>query len=104
MFAKNEMRKWDIFLVDVLDIFYFFLFGEGEGPGVGGGEIGFFIENPRRGGVSRRGRGRGAGRVELGEFFGGGLNIVFRGRNVHQVLQVVSDVSLVAETGAGRRA
>ena len=47
--------------------------------------IGFFIENPRReGGFFRTG---GAGRVSAanwGEFWGGGLNIFFRGRNVHQ--------------------
>ena len=40
-----------------------------------------FIENPRRGGgFSRRGRGRGAGRVclwRIGEFVGGGGAKVF---------------------------
>ena len=70
--------------------FLFFLLGEEEGGVRGRWEGGcrFFIENPRRrGGFSRRGRGRGAGSVlacgELG-IFGGGLNIFFRGRNVHQ--------------------
>ena len=74
--------------MDVSDIFYFFCSGrrkgEFEAPG-GGGQ--FFIENPRRGGVFRRGGGEGPGgclqRIwELGG--GGGLNIFFRGRNVHQ--------------------
>ena len=72
---------------------FFFCSGRGKGesgaPGAGWGR--FLIENFRRGGVSRRGRGRGAGRVELGIFFfaggGGGLNIFFRGRNVHQAIK-----------------
>ena len=46
----------------------------------------FLIENPRRGGGSRSGRGREGVCGELGNFFwGGGLNFFFRGRNVHQV-------------------
>ena len=56
--------------------------GESEAPGWGG--IVFVIENPRRGGgCSRRGRGRGAGRVSAANWgiFGGGgrerLNIFF---------------------------
>ena len=65
--------------MDVSD-FFFFLLGEGEGeseaPGREGGGDRFFIENPRRGGgASRRGRGRGAGRVSAanwGNFGGGG--------------------------------
>ena len=72
------------------DLFYFFCSGRGKGESEaqwgGGGGSRFFIENPRRG-VSRRERGRAAGRVsaanwEFGE--GGGLNIFLRGRNVHQ--------------------
>ena len=54
-----------------------------------GGGIGIFIQNSRRGGVSRRGT-RGAGRVSAANWGvlggGGGLNIFFRGRNVHQVV------------------
>ena len=79
--------------MDVSDIFYFFLFGEGEGGvrGERGWGVDFFIANPRRR-VSRRERGRGAGRVSgrIGEFQigGGGLNIFFSGRNVHQVFGV----------------
>ena len=75
--------------MDVSDIFNFFLLrGGGRGsPAKGGGGADFLL-NPRRG-VSRRERGRGGGRVSgrIGEFGGGGgLNIFFRGRNVHQVL------------------
>ena len=69
------------------DILYFFLLGGVRGARSGGGGDRIFIENPRRGGVSRRGKGRGAGRVELGKFFwgGGGLMVFFfGGRNVHQ--------------------
>ena len=62
--------------MDVTDIFHFFRFGEGEG-GVrgagrgGGGGIGFFIENPRRGGGLQQERpGRCLRRI--GEFGGGG--------------------------------
>ena len=46
----------------------------------------FFIENPRRGGVSPGGAGgRGAGRVSArNSERGGGVNIFFRGRNSHQ--------------------
>ena len=36
------------------------------------GGVGFFIENPTRGGVSRRGRGREGVCGELGNFLGGG--------------------------------
>ena len=75
------------FLVDVSDIFYFFCSGrrESEAPG-GAGR--FFIENPTRGvGFSRRGRGREGVCGELGNFGGGGLNISFWARNVHQDLE-----------------
>ena len=45
-----------LFLVDVSDIFYFFLLGGGEGGVRGarrrGGSV--FIENPRRGGLPER--------------------------------------------------
>ena len=57
------------------------------GPGgLGGGSV-FFIENPRRGGVSpeREGpRAREGVCGELRNLGGGGLNIFFRGRNVHR--------------------
>ena len=77
-------------LVDVLDIFYFFLLGEGEG-GVRrdreGGGVGFLLKIPGGGGLPRG--GEGAGRESAGnsgELGGGGLNIFFRGRNARQVL------------------
>ena len=66
-------------------IFLFFLLGEGGGGGVRGSPRGreggfrFFFENPRKGGggVSLGGGGaEGQG--------GGGLNMFFRGRNIHQ--------------------
>ena len=92
-------------LVDVSDIFNFFLLGEGKGesgaPGAGGGR--FFIESPRKGaGVSRR-----PGRVELGKVLGGGggLNIVFRGRNVRQVtmtdFESVNSPALILSRNSG---
>ena len=56
-----------------------FLLGEGkrefEAPGGAGGEVGFLIENPRRGGglPGREGpRGREGVCCELGNFLGGG--------------------------------
>ena len=70
--------------MDVSDISYFFLLGEGEGGarGTGGGRgIGFFVENPRKGGgVLQEGeglRGREGVCSELGNWGGGGLNIFF---------------------------
>ena len=67
----------------------FFLLGEGGGAVRGarrgwGGSI--FIENPRRGlqeGEGPRGREGVCGELEI--LGGGGVNIFFRGRNVHQV-------------------
>ena len=54
---------------------------------MGGGGCSILIETPREG-VSRRERGRGAGRVSAANWGiwggGGGLNIFFGGRNVHQ--------------------
>ena len=69
--------------------FIFFCSGRGSPrrQDVGGG-IGFLLKIPGGGGVSRRGRGRRvsvANRGILGG--GGGLNIFFRGRNVHQGTQ-----------------
>ena len=75
--------------------FIFFCSGRGKGEseasglgGVGGGVD--FIENPRRGGgrFLQEGEGpRGREGVEGGlwNLGGGGLNIFFRGRSVHQV-------------------
>ena len=69
---------WKRNLVDVSDIIYFFCSGRGKGEFETPGGDRFFIENPRRGGGSRKGRGRGAGRVSAanwGTFLGrGGLN------------------------------
>ena len=61
-------------MVDVSDIFYFFLCsGEGkeesEASERGGGSV--FIENPRRG-LPGGGGGRGTGRVSGGNLGGGG--------------------------------
>ena len=76
--------------MDVSDIFYFFS-ARGRGRGVqraaggGGGEGTVFIENPRGGSGFQEGpRGREGICSELGNFGGRGLNIFFRGRNVHQ--------------------
>ena len=75
-------------LVDVSDVYIFFILGEGnwesEAP-EGGGGIDFLSKIPEGGGSPGR-RGRGAGRVSAANWgnLGGGLNIVFRGRNVHQ--------------------
>ena len=80
-----EKSRGDFFLslVDVSDIFYFFLLGEGESEALGGGGgHRFFIENPRTGGAE--GPGGCLRRVGI---LGGGVNIIFllfRGRNVHQ--------------------
>ena len=73
-----------LFLVDVSDIFYYFLLGEWEvevrgREGGGGGSV--FIENPRRGGVfpGREGpRGR-KGLQRIGELGEGGCQIFFFG-------------------------
>ena len=79
--------------------FGYFLFFSARGGGRGspgrrerGGSI--FIENPRRGGL-QEGRGQGAGRVSaanLGIGGGGGLNIFFRGRSVHQGMLVLKGI------------
>ena len=84
---KKEPRPtpWWMFCI-------FFIFslcsgrGKEESKAPGRGDR-FLIENPRGGGVSARGRGRGAGRLSAANWFlfwGGGLNIFFRGRNVHR--------------------
>ena len=73
-------------LVDVSDIFNFFS-AQGGGRGSprrrgGGGGWFFFMKIPERGGDSRRGRGRGAGRVSganWGIFFLGGVGLFFLG-------------------------
>ena len=87
-------------LVDVSDIFYFFsVRGGGRGSprrreGRGGGSF-FYIENPGGGG-SPGGEGpRGWEGVcsEFGNLGGGGVNIFFRGRNVHQVKHATKNIS-----------
>ena len=71
-------------LVDVSDIFFCFFClgrGKGESEGAGGGGGSIFYENPSRG-VSRRDRGRPAGRVSAANWGiggGGGLNFFFSG-------------------------
>ena len=78
-----------MYLVDVSNIFYFFLLGGGEGeyeaPG-GGGGVRLFFENPRRGGLTGGWGPGGEGPGECLRGIGGGvLNFFFRGRNSHQV-------------------
>ena len=96
--------------MDVSDIFYFFfLLGEGEreSKAPGGRGDGSFIENPtipRGGGVPGEEGAEGPGGYlgRTGEVWGGGggLNIVFRGRNVHQVaLQWILGFLLSRDTG-----
>ena len=72
-------------------IFFIFFFcsgtGKGESEGTQRGGVDFLLKIPQGGGVSRR--GRGVGRVSAANWGfwgggGGGLNIFFRGRNVHQ--------------------
>ena len=76
-------------LVEVPNIFYFFLLGGGEG-GVwvdreGGGRFFFLLKIPGRGGGSPgQGGGQGGREGVCRIFGGGGLNIFFRGRNAHQ--------------------
>ena len=80
--------------MDVSDIFYFFLLGEGEGGVRGGGEGGdfrFLLKIPgggSPGGGLQEGEGKRGREGVCGESGnlrrGGGLNIFFRGRNVHQ--------------------
>ena len=62
-------------LVDVSEIFYFFLLGRGKGSPRGREDEGgrFFMENPRRGGVSPAGGGGG------GEGPGGCLRGIWAG-------------------------
>ena len=64
--------------------------GEFEAPG--GAWDWFFIEHPRRGGVSRSRRGREGVCGELGNLGGGGgVSICFRGRNVHQDPEILTN-------------
>ena len=67
--------------VDVSDLFYFSARGGGRGSPrhrEGGGSV-FLLKNARRG-VSRKGSGRGAGRVSAANCgIGGGLNFFFFG-------------------------
>ena len=76
--------------MDVSDIFYFFFFARGGGREStrrqeGGGSI-FKLKIPGGGGGGFQEGPRGWEVVcgELGNLGGGGLNIFFRGRNVHQ--------------------
>ena len=64
-----------LILVDVSDIFNFFFArggerGESEAPGAGGCR--FLLKFQEGGGVFRRGRGRGAGKVSAANWWGGG--------------------------------
>ena len=74
----------NLYLVDVSDIFYFFLVGEGEEGSLtgqeGGGEPVFLLKIPQGGGGFQEGEGQGGCVQRMGEFRGGGLNIFFRGR------------------------
>ena len=84
---RNSSELLD--LVGVSDIFLLFLLG-GWGSGSpgrqGGGAGSVFIENPRKGkALPDRAGWEGVGRVSAENWGGGGLNILFRGRNSHQV-------------------
>ena len=81
--SENEVVSRTLkstYLVDVSDIFNFFLLGEGE-EGVRGG-IGFLLKAPVGRGFLG-GRGRGAGRVSAASWGivlgGGGANFFFSG-------------------------
>ena len=70
--------------------YFLFFFGSGRGKGeseAAGGVVDFLLEIPEGGGLHEEGpRGREGVCGKLGIFGGGGgLNIFFRGRNVHQV-------------------
>ena len=94
---KELSRTPNPCLADVSDIFYFFLFGEGEGGvrGRRGGEGGRFLLKIPGGGVSRRGAEWPGGCLrQLGIFGGGGgLNIFFRGRIVHQAWYFLKSIA-----------
>ena len=83
--SLRQVESGILGLVDVSDIFNFFLLGGGSGESTAtatGGGGGIFIGNPKGGGFSQeRGGGvegpRGAARVSAGNFGGGGLNIFF---------------------------
>ena len=80
---------------------YFFFFsarggGRGESEAPGREAIGFLLKIPGGGGVSRGGaEGKGVCLQPIGELGGGGLNIFYRGRNVHQVSGFMFVVVLV---------
>ena len=71
--------------MDVFRIF-FFCSGRGKGKSEASGGGGLFLKIPGGGGVLQEGpRGREGVCGEFGNLGGGGgLNIFFRGRNVHQ--------------------
>ena len=84
--SSESLKCLELYLVDVSDIFLFFLLGGGEGEVRGAGEVGgpfFFIENPGRAGGVRVGGGggrRGAGRASAanwGIFWVGGPKFFF---------------------------
>ena len=79
---KCQKDTTQVTLVDVSDIFYFFLLGGGEGeseePGMGGG-VGFLLEIPRERGGGLPGEGPKGREGVCGGLGGiGGLNIFFR--------------------------
>ena len=83
--ARQDPNAWWTFRT-----FFILFLCSGEGKGESGatreeGGVRFLIENPRRGSVSQGGGGRGGREGVCGELGGGGLNIFFSGRNVHQV-------------------
>ena len=74
------------YLVDVSDIFNFFLLGGGEGGVRGAGRAwgDFLWKTPGGGSPGWVGAGARGREVVCGELGGGGLNIFFWGRNVHR--------------------
>ena len=78
--------------MDVSDIFYFSARGGGRGsPRCQGGEVRFFIENPRGGGVSRREMGPRGREGVCGELGNWGGVIFFGGPKCPPSLSILSE-------------
>ena len=91
--SAQSVCPHEFVLVDVSDIFYFFCSGRGKG-GVqceasgGGGRVRFLLKIPGGGPGGGGAEGPGGCLWRIGESGGGGLDIFFRGRNVHQVVHL----------------
>ena len=71
--------------------------GKGESEAAGRGGVDFLLKIPEGGGSPGGGGAEGPGGClrQIGDFLGGGLNIFFRGWNVHQVKQGFGDGMLL---------